>query len=61
MRRRSYGPVTALLLAAAFAASLLSLGCQSDTPGITNKPPPKGGPPANSRRPPGEINNGMTR
>jgi hypothetical protein len=66
MRRRLSGRVLVPLLAGAFTVSLLLLGCQilgcqSETPGITNKPPPKGGPPANNRRPPGEVNAGPTR
>lgn len=36
-------------------------GCQSKPTGLESKPPPPGGPPANTSRPPGEINTPATR
>ena len=44
----------AALTALGIVLSVLA-GCRASGPGLTNNPPPKGGPPANTRRPPGEI------
>ena len=47
-------PSLAALTALGILAGILG-GCTPSGPGLTNNPPPKGGPPANTRRPPGEI------
>lgn len=56
MRTNARRTVAALaaLTALGLLAGLLG-GCSPSGPGLTNNPPPKGGPPANTRRPPGEI------
>ncbi|HLV79135.1 MAG TPA: hypothetical protein VKT32_02605 [Chthonomonadaceae bacterium] len=48
--------LAAVLLVLGFLA-----GCGPSGPGLTDKPPPKGGPPRNTRKPPGEVNNPATR
>ena len=51
----------ALLLIVSVASSLL-LGCGPSGPGLTDQPPPKGGPKAGSeRRPPGEVDSPKVR
>ena len=49
-------------LAVALLVLGLLAGCAPSGPGLTDKPPPKGGPPKGAqRRPPGEVNNPATR
>lgn len=46
----------------AFAAGLLvTTGCGPSGPGLSNTPPPPGGPKASRRKPPGEVDNPNTR
>lgn len=49
------------LFALACGFCVTGFGCKDPNPGITDKPPPKGGPPKNSRKPPGEVNSPATR
>lgn len=49
------------ILALAFGVFIALSGCKDPNPGIVDKPPPKGGPHATGRRPPGEVNNANVR
>jgi hypothetical protein len=61
MRRKTGGIRLWLAFLSLCGAGGLLIGCGPSGPGLVDKPPPKGGPPANSRRPPGEILNRNTR
>jgi len=41
------------LLLGALILGVVAAGCGDSTPGVTNDPPPKGGPPKSDRHPPG--------
>ncbi len=50
--------VRRLALLSLAIAALTTVACQSRIKGETNSGPPEGGPPANSRKPPGETLSG---
>jgi hypothetical protein len=61
-KTRRHAAAAAGLLGVGCLLFLLPLaGCQSKPTGLESKPPPPGGPPANTSRPPGEINTPATR